>query len=204
MHFNTAWHEHTTLRDGRAIELRLLRPGDRERLIDGFARMSPQARYQRFHGVRDALTSADLRYLTELDGRSHFALVALDDQTRKGLGVARFVELAPDIAEPAITVVDEAQGQGLGRLLLERLTAAASERGIRHFRFEVLADNTPMIKLLHEVAPGAREHRDGIEVTIDVPVEARQTGLQRLLAAAARGLFVVLQRGAERPGPVKG
>lgn len=200
-HFDSAWREHATLRDGRNVELRLLRKDDGAGLRDAFAHLSPQTRYQRFHGVRNELTAADLRYLTELDGVHHFALVAVDEVTGEGLGVARFVELAPGIAEPAVTVVDSAQGQGLGRLLLDRLVAAARERGIRHLRFEVLAENQAMRTLLQELAPNATVECDGIELVIDMPLEPVPSGLQRLLAAAAKGLFVLLQRPRAKTTP---
>lgn len=198
MHFDSAWSETIALRNGRAIQLRLLRKEDSARLQDGFTHLSPQARYQRFHGVRNELSAAELRYLTELDGVHHFALVAADAKTGQGLAVARFVELAPGIAEPAVTVVDEAQGQGLGRLLLDRLMAAARERGIRHLRFEVLAENQAMRGLLLELAPNATIERDGIELVIDMPLEPAASGLQRLLAAAAKGLFVLLSRSRDK------
>ncbi len=193
MRFDPAWREHLTLRNGTPVVLRQLRPEDRDLLADGFAHLSPQARYQRFHGVKDALSPADLRYLTELDGKHHFALGATTADGKHGLGVARFVELEPGIAEPAVTVADECQGQGLGRLLLQRLIEAAQERGVHAFRFEVLADNQPMIKLLHELAPGAVAVRDGCEVTLEMPLARHTTGLFALLELAARGLLVVLQ-----------
>src|SRR6185369_4459759 len=102
---------------------------------------------------------ADLDYLTHLDGERHFALGAITAPDEggglRGLGVARFVRVAarPEAAEPAITVVDEAQGKGLGRLLLARLTAAAVERGVTTFCFEVLASNEPMRALIENLSP---------------------------------------------------
>jgi hypothetical protein len=72
-----------------------------------------------------------------------------------GLGIARFIRLAdrPDTAEAAIAVADDVQHEGLGRLLLLRLVAAAAERGIARFRCEVLGSNAGMAGLLAHIAP---------------------------------------------------
>ena len=82
-----------------------------------------------------------------------------------GLGIARFIRLAdrPDTAEAAIAVADEVQQQGLGRLLLTRLVAAAAERGISRFRCEVLGTNTGMTTLIGEISPDRSvELADGV------------------------------------------
>ena len=76
-----------------------------------------------------------------------------------GLGIARFVRLPgePTVAEAALTVMDDEQKKGLGRILGLTLAQAAIERGIKHFRGEVLTNNEPVRKLLDEV--GAVIHR---------------------------------------------
>src|SRR5207245_4362935 len=99
-------------------------------------RLSPTSRYRRFLSAKDHLTDREWRYFTEVDGINHFALGAVRhaDGQEEGLGVARFIRLIdrPTVAEPAVVVADPWQRKGLGRLLLARLVAAASERGIDH------------------------------------------------------------------------
>lgn len=162
-HFSVDYAERAVLRDGTAVRLRLVTPEDKPLLVAGFHRMSPQSRYARFLGPKGRLTEDDLRYLTELDQESHFAIgaVAETDGGRgevEGVGVARFVRLPepPATAEAAIAVLDEMHGRGLGTLLFLRLCAAAAERGIERFRCEVLGSNTGMRNLIEDVAP---EHR---------------------------------------------
>jgi GNAT superfamily N-acetyltransferase len=78
-----------------------------------------------------------------------------------------------------VTVADEAQRKGLGRLLLLRLVAAARERGIERFRFEVLSSNAAMATLIAEIAPErivettAGEH--SIEVALSKVEPTRRT-----------------------------
>lgn len=200
--FGPEWHEETTLRDGTRVELRLIRPEDKRLLIDGMARMSPESRFFRFFAHRDRLNARELAYLTELDHDRHLAIGAVSrgpDGHRIGLGVARFIRLEPpEVAEAAVTVVDDVQGKGLGRLLFERLVAAAHERGVREFRFDVLAENESMLKLVEHLFPGSTSHiEDGI-VTIDCPLpeldahgQTPDAMLYRVLRHAAEGALRV-------------
>ena len=76
---------------------------------------------------------AELSYLTEVDHHDHEALVAVDPETNEGVGVARFVRSAEDpaVAELAVAVADDWQGQGVGSLLAGR-AGQASARGGDH------------------------------------------------------------------------
>ena len=187
------WQLSTEL-GGREILLRLLRPGDRDRLAEGFYRLSDRGRYQRFLTPKNRLSDAELRYLTELDNEDHLAIGAVEltgGGEGRGLGVARFVRDAsdPEVAEAAIAVVDDAQGIGLGRLLFDHLVAAAAERGVHRFRGEVLAENRAALRLLEGVgAPLHKRIEAGVtEVEVELPViEPRRSkayALLRLVAA---------------------
>lgn len=152
--------EHAVLADGTRVRLRLVRPGDKDVLRAGFDRWSAASRYSRFLTPKASLTDAELRYLCEVDNENHVAIGAVRDDTAPdepevGLGIARFIRLPdrPDAAEAAVAVADEAQRKGLGELLLRRLVAAAHERGIERFRFEVLGTNAGMAALLAKIAP---------------------------------------------------
>lgn len=59
--------------------------------------------------------------------------MALDHSTRDGVGVARFLRIGEEVAEPAVAVADDWQGCGVGTLLLDLLAARAWEEGIRVF-----------------------------------------------------------------------
>lgn len=195
--FGNQYLEHATLRDGTHVELRLLRPEDKRLLLDGIRRMSPESRFFRFFAHRDHLSARELAYLTELDQESHVAIGAKTFDTSGseiGLGVARFIRLdPPELAEAAITVVDDAQGKGLGRLLFEKLVGAAHERGVKTFRFDVLAENEAMLKLVEHIFPGSSSRfEDGI-VTIDCPLPAPG----RLGGEADSTLYAVMRHAAQ-------
>lgn len=221
-HFDASFAERVALRDGTEVTLRLIRPADKALLERGFERMSERSRFQRFFVAKNHLSPLELRYLTELDGENHFAMGAAcsgPDGDEVGVGVARFVRLDQRAAEPAITVIDAMQGKGLGRVLFLRLCAAARERGIERFSTEVLAENVAMRKLLHDLAPEARETLDGDTITVDVelphvaPGEPSESAAgrernYRLLSLAAQGLIRMRRAfawlGLREPGEDRG
>ncbi len=174
MKFDGDYREQVTLKNGRKVLLRLLRPSDKPQLASGFSKLSDEGRYRRFLSHKNKLSEAELDYLTKLDQQSHFALGAValvgDDSTEEsikdsskdssegeGLGVARFICIAetPTIADSAITVADGAQGVGLGTLLYRRLVEAALERGVSRFRGEVLANNEAMLRITRGISSSA-------------------------------------------------
>lgn len=174
------WTMKRTLDDGPEVTFRPLQPADREYLLEGFMRLSPESRYQRFMTAMDTLPDAYLGYLTEIDQVHHFAVVAYTpDPARmgeRGLGVARFIEL-PDVeneAELAITIADEAQGIGLGVVFMNILIAAAAERGFTALRAEVLPDNAGMQRLTARFGGERIAVEEGV-VTWRVPVPPSDT-----------------------------
>jgi RimJ/RimL family protein N-acetyltransferase len=173
--FHRWYREEIALRDGSRVWLRPVRPDDAPRLAAGFARLSERSRYLRFFAARDRLTADELHYLTHVDGENHFALAAVirgADGSEEGVGVARFVRLEgePHVAELAVTVVDAWHRRGIGRLLCQRLVAAARERGIRQFRAQVLPDNAPVLALLHGLALDAETRVETDALVVEIPL----------------------------------
>jgi len=199
---NRAWVRVHRLADGMEVTVRMLRPEDRESFLAGFERLSRKSRYLRFFTAMPRLPESMLQQLLHTDGINHVALAAwrsVDGGMMEPIGVARFIRLGSggDTAEAAVTVVDHMQARGVGRLLLADLSEAARERGIRHFRAEVLLDNQAVAALLHELDATAKpvSVEDNIAVyELEVPsntVEGPADGiLFRMLRLVARGLEV--------------
>jgi RimJ/RimL family protein N-acetyltransferase len=148
------------LHDGTAIRVRPIEPADKARLEAGLRRLSDETIRRRFLAAKPRFSQRELRYLTEVDGISHIALVALLDRDPDTLvAVARAVRLPdmPDTAEFAIVVADPLQGQGLGSLLGSQLAELAQAAGIRRFAATVLSDNEPARRLISHIA-GEFEH----------------------------------------------
>ena len=141
-----------TLADGRAVRFRAIRPSDRNKLRQAFHRLSPASVRDRFFNVKLDLTPRELTYFTEVDFSMHVALVAeLECESEfQAVGVGRFVRnrQQPDHGELAITVSDEMQGQGIGKLLLKQLIGCARQLGVHHLDASVLPQNERVTKLL--------------------------------------------------------
>lgn len=199
------FHEERALNDGTLVALRHIRPEDAAELKRGFDHLSPASRHRRFLGAAlTSLSDEQLRYLTNVDQDRHVAIVAetvpADGSAPVGLGVARYVREADDpaVAEVAITVADEWQGKGLGRILALTLARAAHERGVQRFRGEVLADNAAIRGLLADVGAVFHEEPEGVVFDVELTNARFEPGgrldvvARKMLRAAATflaGLF---------------
>jgi RimJ/RimL family protein N-acetyltransferase len=157
------------LRDGSAVLIRQVRSTDAPLLADGFARLSAASRQMRFLGVKKALSAAELRYLTDVDHHDHEALAALDWRGGHGVGIARYVRDPddPQVAEIAVTIVDDWQGRRLGTELLARLSDRARQEGICRFTALTAVDNVAVAGLLRNVgARLVRRERGTVEYEI--------------------------------------
>jgi len=140
------------LSDNTLVFLREIRPNDKEALAAGMAGLSEESIQKRFLGPKPYLSAAELRYLTEVDGYDHYAIVAVDEDDRIR-AVARFVRLEDDAAaaEAAITVCDDLHGLGLGSLLARRLSDAARDRDVERLTATIASQNRPALKLMARI-----------------------------------------------------
>jgi RimJ/RimL family protein N-acetyltransferase len=165
------------LPDGAPVVIRPIRPDDKGMLSEGLRRLSPQSAQRRFLTPKRSFSRAELRYLTEVDGRDHVALVAEGpcpaDPTRRLIAVARFVRLEDDsqAAEVAVTVADDWQGRGLGSLLAKHLAHSARNRDIRRFTATMASENVPAHRLMAKLTAHLEQHHVGggvDELTLDL------------------------------------
>jgi RimJ/RimL family protein N-acetyltransferase len=143
------------LSDGTEVRIRPVVPADKPRLEAALARLSRESIRRRFLVAKPSLSAAELRYLTEVDGFHHVALVAvLVDDPEQIAAVARCVRTEPGgtTAEFAIVVGDPVQGEGLGTVLAAALAEAACRAGIRRFSATTRADNDAAQALLEKFA----------------------------------------------------
>jgi RimJ/RimL family protein N-acetyltransferase len=185
----------TELRDGSKLVMRPIEPTDKDALASGFQRLSDESRYRRFFAPLNRLSPMDLAYLTEVDHHNHEAIIAFEPKTGETVGVARFVRSEkPEIAEVAVTVVDDWHGRGVATTILEALVERAREEGITHFVAVILSENDAAIELFEHLAVNDPEpqRKDGnLELLIELPDpddEVRSSTLGRALRAAAHGV----------------
>jgi GNAT superfamily N-acetyltransferase len=137
------------LRDGRRIEIRALKPEDRDGMVAAFDRVSAQSRQRRFFSARRTLTEKEIAFFLNVDFVDHVALVAAAEEGGKPavVGGGRYIVVEPGRAEIAFAVLDQYQGQGIGAALMRHLLALARRAGLKELVAEVLPENAPMLKV---------------------------------------------------------
>jgi RimJ/RimL family protein N-acetyltransferase len=164
------------LRDGRPVLIRSIRPDDRQRIIDAFRKLEPETIYTRFFSAKRALSEADLSRIDASDFVQAVALVATigegDDEIIIGGGAYTVLDRPgePVTAELSFTIEEDYHAQGLSSLFMRLLAQIGRERGIHRFEAEVLAGNTPMLKVFQRSGlPMHTRSEDGVvHVTMEL------------------------------------
>ena len=146
------YSEVETLRDGRKVEIRALRPEDRDDLLAAVGRIGTDSLYRRFFAVKRQFSEKETSFFVNVDFVKHVALIAVleEDGKRFIAGGGRYIVVNPGQAEVAFAVVDKYQGQGLGTTLMRHLVAIARRSGLRELIADVLPDNRQMLKVFEK------------------------------------------------------
>lgn len=160
--------EWVRLQSGQQVKIRPIQPEDALRLQKLFQRLSPESVFLRFLGTRKTLTNQDAQRLAHVDYDQRMAFVATlaDGPEEILIAVARYSAIAgsdPLEAEAAVIVEDSYQHQGLGTLMLERLSTYARQHGIQRFWAAVHHSNSRILRFLkHSGLPLEMSLEEGI------------------------------------------
>lgn len=138
---------------GQAVTLRPLRREDHDIEHAFVSGLSPESRHNRLLGGAIRITREYVEQLTTVDFSRDMALAAsvmLDDRETL-IGVARYVRVNDSACEFALVVADAWQGCGIGRRMMEKLTAVAKDRGLAHMHGDVLATNRGMLEFCRKL-----------------------------------------------------
>jgi acetyltransferase len=150
-----------------SITVRPIRPEDIDLETEFARKLSKETRHNRFLGGGVGLTPELLEKFTRIDFSRDMALIATAtiEGAEAAIGVARYARLADDVTcEFAITVADAWQGSGIGRKLLALLIDSARAHGMRRIIGDVLATNTPMLRLARSQGFRIEQHPEGAEL----------------------------------------
>ena len=139
-----------TMKNGRRVILRPIRPEDEPLEEEMIASFSRQTQYFRFFGYIPHVSKELLKRSTQIDYDREIAIVAeIKTEGKKMMaGEARLLADANnEDAEFAIAVADRWQGQGLGGELTDYMIRIARERGIEKVFANVLKANTVMVEM---------------------------------------------------------
>jgi GNAT superfamily N-acetyltransferase len=179
-----------SLEDGSIFTVRPLNADDKPLLAAGFEALSERSRYLRFLSPMPVLSRSQLAYLSELDQVDHVAIGVLDGDSPVAVG--RWVRDGddPESADVAVTVIDGYQGRGVGRMLVKVLAMSARHRGVRWMHFDVLAENTAMLRVLDRFDAVRTDSGPIVHAVLDAETVSYpaglSTGLLDLLDGATR------------------
>ncbi|MCM8594606.1 GNAT family N-acetyltransferase [Accumulibacter sp.] len=166
-----------TLRDGRAVVVRAIRPDDKQAMLDAYHGLDEKTVYLRFFSAHGEPTAKELREWTEVDFASIVRLIVClpRGEGERIIGGASYALLdrgnQASEAEISFTIEEDFQGQGLASKLLGHLTRIAQAAGIRRFVAETLLENRAMLAVFaHSALPMSRRFVNGVvHVTLDLP-----------------------------------
>jgi RimJ/RimL family protein N-acetyltransferase len=140
------------LGDGRDVVVRPIDPADAQPIAASFHLLTEDEIRRRFLHPLKAFSEEHLRKLTHPVEGDEFAVVAAEPLPPGEALVGAVARLSRDShdsgrAEFAILVSHVLGGQGLGRLLMQRLIDWSQRHGVRELWGDVMDDNTPMLEL---------------------------------------------------------
>ena len=148
---------------GELVTIRPIRASDAAMEGNFVRKLSARTKHYRFFGGVKELSPAQVKLFCEVDGCHSMAFVATvqKEGSETEIGVGRYVPGSKaDVRELAVTIADEWQHKGLGKLLVQQLVASARDNGIRHLYSLELDDNSAMRELADELGMGAARDPD--------------------------------------------
>ena len=146
------WETRAETGDGVAVSIRPIRPTDEALLAAFQAKLSPDDIRFRFLAPRKEFSHKTNARFTQIDYGRAMAFIALSEDQKELLGVAR-LEADPDYVsgEYAIIVRSDVKGQGIGWALLSHLIGYAESEGLRDLHGDVLATNSRMLQMCRDM-----------------------------------------------------
>jgi RimJ/RimL family protein N-acetyltransferase len=158
------------LRNGAALQVRALLPGDRAEMLAAVGRFSSETLYRRFFAPKRSFSEREIEFFLNVDFTSHVALVAVlaDSGQQMIVGGARYVVSHPGCAEVAFAIDDAHQKLGIATHMINHLIKLARAAGLEVFLAEVLPENVPMLKVFERcgLAMTTRSERGVVHVTL--------------------------------------
>ena len=156
--------ECASLRDGRQILLRPIRPEDEPDHYEFLDHVSAEDKRYRFFGNIGELPRSEMQKLTQIDYDREMAFVARGEDTNgedKTLGVVRAMTDPENFAaEFAILIRSDLKRQGLGRILMEKVIRYCKSRGTNRIIGQALLSNQGMAGLAKAVGFDVKKNYD--------------------------------------------
>jgi RimJ/RimL family protein N-acetyltransferase len=143
---------HLILRDGTPVLIRRLKAQDAALYPDFLSDVTAEDLRLRFFAPVREVNHALLDKLIHYDPARAMAFIAVDEQSRKMLGVVRLHDdPSGESAEFAILVRSRLKSQGVGWLLMKRIIEFSKQKSLKTVRGQVLSENTTMLAMCAEL-----------------------------------------------------
>ena len=144
-----------TTKTGLSILLRPVKISDEPLLKAFFYALSDQSMYRRFASARKDMPHERLQEFTVIDYTREMVILAVirpQESQEAILGIGQYsIDPSTLMANVALVVRDDYQGQGIGKEILTYLTSLAKRHGLRGFTAEVLEENKAMFHLFENL-----------------------------------------------------
>jgi RimJ/RimL family protein N-acetyltransferase len=163
---------HLILRDGAPVLIRRLVAEDAALYPDFLSEVTAEDLRLRFFGPMREVNHELLDKLINYDPARAMAFIAVDERTRKMLGVVRLHDdTSGESAEFAILVRSRLKGHGVGWLLMQRMIEFSKRKGLQTVRGQVLSENATMLAMCAELGFHIADDPDDFSVkTLTLPV----------------------------------
>jgi acetyltransferase len=174
---NTVHHMQYQIGDSN-VTIRPMTAADAEIEAEFVRELSPQSKHNRFLEGVNELSEVMLKKLCDIDGKHVMAFLATishnnnsdnnsENNKEKQIGVSRYaVGDKENEGEIAITVADEWQHQGIGKLLMAPLIEYAKNNGITQLYSLDLTSNQAMRHLAKDFGMTAKRESDDAQLTV--------------------------------------
>jgi acetyltransferase len=146
------WERHITLREGRKVFIRPVRPEDEPLYPPFLAGVAQEDLRLRFFAPVKDFSHTFIARFTQLDYARAMAFIALDESSGRMIGVVRLhANSNYDAGEYAVLVRSDLKGRGLGWVLMQLIVEYARAEGLSSIAGQVLRDNTTMLAMCREL-----------------------------------------------------
>ncbi|MCE4619059.1 MAG: GNAT family N-acetyltransferase [Desulfurococcales archaeon] len=148
------------------IIIRKPSPYDKKLVEEFLRRLSQESIYHRFFKL-----IKDYREIVDKMLGEDTKVCLLMEKDSKVIGCAEvYKTIWPEVGEPAVAILDDYQGKGLGKLLVFLLAICSYKVGIRRFRAYIFKENLPAIRIASKLSSKIIEDY-GDSLLIEMEVE---------------------------------
>lgn len=148
------------------IIIRRPSPYDKKLVEEFLRRLSQESIYHRFFKL-----IKDYREIVDKMLGEDTKVCLLMEKDSKVIGCAEvYKTIWPEVGEPAVAILDDYQGKGLGKLLVFLLAICSYKVGIRRFRAYIFKENLPAIRIASKLSSKIIEDY-GDSLLIEMEVE---------------------------------